>query len=61
LEFIQIQTQPLAFKPNLFPKDSNFFLGRPSLKSAADPFNPPAQQPNQPTSSTRKPHPRFYR
>jgi hypothetical protein len=61
LEFIQIQTQPLAFKPHLIPKVLNPFLGRPFLKSVADPFNSPAQQPNQPTSSTLMPRPCFSR
>jgi hypothetical protein len=61
LEFIQIQTQTLAFKPKLILKVLNLFLGRPSLKSAAGPFNSPAQQPNQPTSSTLLTHPCFSR
>jgi hypothetical protein len=57
LEFIQIQTQTLAFKPNIILKVLILILGRPSLKSVAGPFISPAQQPNQPTSSTLLTHP----
>jgi hypothetical protein len=39
----------------------NPLLGRPSQKLTADPPNPPAQQPNHPTSSTRKPNPYLSR